>query len=229
MLISTILDDLRYGELSAHGMFMTPDLAVTDKSRLIHHINIALTELYTRFPLLTRELTLIQLEGKTLYKLHEENTFEVGEQASYDKYIYNSLDYPFNGDLIRVLGAYDEEGYELRINDSTADCVITTPAVDIVELPAPVDRDAIFIIYQAKHYKITKDTDEVMLPSNFLPALLAYVAHRVYSGGTAQEHAMIANTMFQKYELFCTQQRDYATDNSVDFERNTKPCLGGWV
>lgn len=229
MLVNTIIDDLRFGELSAHGMFMTDDLSGKDRSRLVHHMNVALTELYTRFPLLTRELTLVQIEGRTLYPLRLEHRVEMGNMVDYDHYIMDSDNFPFTGDLVRVLGAYTEDGTELQINDSTAQCVITTPAVDVVELPIVVPMEALFLIYQAKHEEVNLDTVEIHLPVNFKPALLAYIAYRVYSGGTAQDHSAIAQMMLQKYELFCTQQMQYATDNSVDFEKNTKPCLRGWV
>jgi len=229
MLVEDIIDNLKYGELSAHGMFIGPDFAESDKLKLIYHINIALTELYTRFPLFTRELTLLQLEGKTVYFLHSDHTLQAGDKVTYDKYILDTREFPFDDDLIRVLSAYDEGGNERRLNDSTAECTITLPAPDIVEIPMPVTGEALFLIYQANHYKVDALTHEVMLPINFLPALLAYVAFRVYSGGTSQEHMNISNSMLQKYELFCTQQRDYSTDNSVDHERNIKPCMRGWI
>lgn len=227
--MSDIIKDLQYGELSAHGMFVSHPISEQDKERLIYHTNIALTELYTRFPLFTRELTLIQKEGKTVYLLDKVHAVTNKDDVNYDKYIIDSPEFPFNNDLIRILSVFNEEGDEIRINDSTADCVVTTPAPDMLEVPVPIDTNALFIIYQANHYKIATDTDELMLPTNFKPALLAYIAYRVYSGGTAQEHVNLANLMLQKYELFCTQQRDYGTDNSMEFERNTKPCLGGWV
>ena len=229
MLVDDIIANLRYGELSNHGMFLNEDLAESDKVRLIHHINVGLTELYTRFPLFTRELTLIQLEGKTIYNLKSEYTYQAGTAPDFEHYILDSRDYPFDDDLIRVTAVYDEGGKERRINDSTASCVVTFPAPDIIEIPEPIHLEALFLIYQANHYKLDSLSHEVMLPANMLPALLAYVAYRVYTGCTGQEHAMLANSMYQKYELFCTQQLHYGTDNSIDMERNIKPCLGGWI
>lgn len=229
MLVEDIINDLKYGELSSHGMFMADDFTEQDKARLIHHMNIGLTALYARFPLLTRELTLIQVAGKTIYKLHSDHTTFDVNAVDYDTYLIDSIEFPFNDDLIQVLTVYDEEGNEIRINDFTADCVVTLPAPDILEIPAPVDTNALFLIYQAKPEKVDMSTKEIILPDNFKPALLAYIAHRVYSGGTAQEHVNQANVMLQKYELFCMQQREYGTDNSHENDRNIKPCLGGWI
>lgn len=229
MLMSEIIKDLQYGELSSHGMFAISPITEDNIERLIHHTNIALTELYTRFPLLTRELTLIQIGGKTTYKLSSKYTLSIIDTPSYDKYIVDSEEFPFNDDLIRILKVYDEIGNELSINDPTTQCTVSVPAPNVIQLPFSVDTNTLFITYQAKHYEIKSVDDELILPANFKPALLAYIAYRVYSGGSAQEHMNLANVLLQKYELFCTQQREYGTDNSGDFEKNIKPCLGGWL
>ncbi|UYF10868.1 hypothetical protein 12VC501_gene0070 [Vibrio phage 12VC501] len=226
--LDEIITDLSIGELQQHGWFMGT-LDVNNKRKLIACINIGLTELYTRFPLLTRELTLIQIEGKTIYPLRVENTLSNGELPSYDKYIDYAINYPFTGDLIRVLQVYDEEGNEVRLNDSTACRVVATPAMDVLEVPQPVDGDALFVIYQAKHPKVDESNINLYLPLHLKPLLLAYVAYRVYSGGTTQEHIMLANTMLQKFELLCTQQITLGTENSNDSDRNIKPCMGGWI
>lgn len=228
MTFEDIINDLHYGELNSHGMFMTA-LTEQDKQKLIAHANIALTALYTRFPLLTRELTIIQMEGKTAYELTSKHAITDKTHVGYDKYIIDSVEFPFNNDLVRVLSAYDEEGNEIRINDSTACPVITTPAYNVIEVPIPVDTNALFLIYQAKHPIIVDQDSQVYIPEQFRPALLAYIAHRVYSGGTAQEHVMLSNQMYQKYELICIQNREYGVDNSFEGDRNIKPCLGGWV
>lgn len=229
MLVEDILKDLQYGELATHGMFMENTLSVENREKLIYHLNIALTALYTRFPLLTRELTVIQLAGRTLYPLESKYAVTDKVNVGYDKFILDNLDYPYNDDLIKVISVYDEIGNEVRINDSMACPVIFTPAANVLEIPQVTDTNALFVIYQAKHPKVNTAGDILSLPINFKPALLSYIAHRVYSGGTAQEHVTKANEMLQKYELFCAQQREYGTDNSQEHERNVKPCLGGWV
>lgn len=229
MLMSDIIKDLQYGELSTHGMFAVLPITEDNKQQLIRHTNVALTELYSRFPLLTRELTIVQIEGKTTYKLSKEHTLSIIDKPSYTKYIVDSEEFPFMDDVVRILKVHDEIGNEIRINDSTARCVVTTPAPNVLQLPYAIDTNILYITYQAKHYEITKEEDKLILPSNFKPALLAYIGYRVYSGGSTQEHVNLSNMLLQKYELFCTQQRDYGTDNSYDFEKNIKPCLGGWV
>lgn len=228
MNIDDIFSDLQYGELSKHGMF-ADTLSENDKERLITHINIALTALYTRFPLLTRELTLVQIGGRTAYVLSKEHAVTNTTDVGYDKYIIDTPTAPFNNDLVKIVEVYDELGNEIAMNDWTACPVVVTPAYNIIEIPQVVDTNALFVIYQAKHPVVSLQNKEIHLPEQFRPALLAYIAHRVYSGGTAQEHINLSNMMLQKYELVCAQNREYGTDNSYDGDKNIRPCLGGWV
>ena len=229
MKLADVFDDLIYGELSKHGMAMTGTLSEQDKNILTKHINVALTELYTRFPLLVKELTIIQYSHITEYVLDPKYALTNKESTERYKYIYDSRFEPFTGDVIRIESVLDEIGEEVVLN-SVGDCKVAfTPSPNILEIPNPIETNAMFITYRANHPKVELLTDELLLPMNLKPALLAYVAHRVYSGGTAQEHVMISNTMLQKYEMICMQQRELGMTNQDENNPNYIPCLGGWI
>lgn len=228
MTLNEIIDDLKYGELASHGMFAT-DLSMGDKDKLIAHINICLTELYTRFPLLTKEFTLIQYSNITEYWIKSE--FAKTNTASTEpiKYILDSVDYPFKDDLIRFECIYDEMGDEVIINNSTECNVTATPAMDMLQIPDPIDTNAWFVTYRAKHPLVTRDTTNLLLPSNFKTALLAYIASRIYGSSTSQEHSAKSVSLYQQYELFCLQQENYGMVNKLDNEYNHKPEDRGWI
>ncbi|UAW01162.1 hypothetical protein [Vibrio phage BUCT194] len=228
MTFEDIVNELKYGELNNHGMFMN-QITEQDKQRLMHHCNIALVELCSRFPLITRELTVTQVEGVTSYVLTSEHTYQAPDQATLDKYIFESAEYPFNDDLVAILGVYDEIGNEIRMNDSTTSCTVFTPMYNIIEVPMEVDTNALFVLYQAKHPVITCNTSKIYIAAQFLPALLSYIAYRVYAAGTAQEHMVMANTLLQKYEMHCLQLRNTGVDSAIEWDANTRPCMGGWV
>lgn len=228
MKLQTVFDDLMYGELSKHGMSAEGVYSENDKAKLVHHINVALTELYTRFPLLTKEVAIEQKSGITQYHLNSKYAVSNTESTE-TKYIIDTFDKPFINDVIRVEQLYDEVGNEISLNDPSTCLVAFQPAVDILEIPNPVDTNMLFAIYRAQHPKVTTVTTDLLLPEHLKPALLAYVAYRVYSGGTAQEHVNLANIMQSKYELFCTQQREYGMTNQDDNAGNCKPHLGGWI
>ena len=218
-----------YGELNKHGMMVDGVLTPEDKLKLLYHINVSLTELYTRFPLLTREVAVKQFSGITEYHLNSKYAVSNTTSPEPKKYIIDSRENPFTDDVIRVEQIYDEVGQVIVINDPNACNVAFAPAMDVIEIPNPVETNMMFAIYRALHPKVTVDTTDLLLPPQFKPALLSYVAHRVYSGGTAQEHAMLANQMLSKYELFCTQQREYGMTNQDENIGNCKPSLGGWI
>lgn len=225
MTLNEIITDLQYGELSSHGMFATA-LTEENKSKIIANINVALTDLYTRFPLLTRELTLKQIEGITTYPLIRGNAVSSGNSLGF---IMDSPMYPFLGDVIQIQEVYDEYGNTIHLNTINACIGVATPAPDVLQVASPLEGEVLFVIYQAKHPEVTLSTVDLLLPAQFKSALLAYVASRVYAGGTSVEHSTISNTLYSKYELFCTQLRMYGVDNSDYSLANPKPMLGGWV
>lgn len=226
MTFEDVIDDLKYGELSLHGMFLG-ELTETNKGKLLAHANVVLTELYTRFPLLSKEVAIKQMSGITEY--HLDSRYAVSTGGSDPKYIIDTAENPFTDDVIRVESLYDEVGNELSINNPNTCFASFTPSMDVIEIPNPVDTNMVFAIYRARHPKLLNTTDDLLLPIQFKPALLAYIAARVYSGGTTQEHAAIAATMQSKYEMFCAQQREYGMTNQEDNVGNCKPAMRGWI
>lgn len=228
MKLDSIYDDLIYGELSAHAITMDGTISAPNKLRIISHINVALMELYSKFPLLMKELTLIQDEGLTEYPLKIEHATS-NPTSGYPKYIKDSLEHPFLGDVIRVDSVFDEVGDKVLVNAISPLKAVFTPDPQTIEIPSPTDTNALFVIYRAKHPTVDTTTKELLLPENFRPALLAYIAYRVYSGGTAPEHATISAAMYSKYSMFVTAQEEYGLVNKDIIDLNYKPVMGGWV
>lgn len=229
MKLEDILNDLVYGELSAHGIAFNGVIEIKDKPRVIAQINNILTDLYTRFPLLTKEVVVVQDSGITEYHLNSRYAVSNKAVTGVPKYILDTVDDPYTDDLLRIENVFDEVGDCLLINSDSACKVALTPAQDILEIPNPVDTNALFVIYRARHPKVTLNTEDLLLPEQFRTALLAGVASRIYSGGTAQEHLTISNNLYQKYELLCTQAEMFGMVNKHETTLNKKPCLGGWV
>lgn len=229
MKLEEIIKDLIYGELSAHGMCKSGDILEKDRPRVVAHINTVLTDLYTRFPLLTKELILVQDSSITAYHLHNRHAISNTASTDPEKYILDTPAEPFMNDVLRVDAVYDELGDNLLLNSDSACKVALTPAQDVLEIPNPTDTNNLFVIYRANHPRVELLTDELVLPEQFRSTLLAGVASRVYSGGTAADHMNISNNLFQKYELLCSQVELFGMVNKHDTILNKKPCLGGWV
>ena len=100
MKVSDVFSDLVYGELSSHGLAVDGVVEGADEKRLLTFLNAGLLALYSRYPLLFKELRIRQLSYVTSYKLKVEHAVTNTSDAT--KYIIDSRISPFTGDVIRV-------------------------------------------------------------------------------------------------------------------------------
>lgn len=229
MKVQDLIDDLGAGELSSHGIFINyPQITQLNSTKLMRCINSALTALYTRFALLTKEVVVNQLGYITHYRLNSLHSV-INNQSKEVKYILDSPNDKFNDDIIRIEAVYDECGVKFSLNNTTDCRVALTPAMDVIEIPNPVQDMKLFVIYRAKHPTIERVTDTILLPPHFVPALCVYVAHRVYSAGTTQEHMALSQQMLQQYEMMCTEYQLNGVVNEDDGESPLMFARGGWI
>lgn len=225
MKLDDIIFDLKSGELSSHGIFVNLDKE--NKDRLISCINSGLLALYTRFPLLTKELVIKQRSDTTLYKL--KSIYAVtNKEVGVPKYIIDTVRDPFKEDVIRIESVQDECD-NLLLNNTSECKVALTPSMDAIEIPNPCEGNYLFVVYQAKHHKVDEVANTIELPEHLKQALLAYIAHRVYSGSTAQDAMAISQAFYQKYELLCAQYVEAGMTNQDDNEYSLQFDKGGWV
>ena len=228
MKVSDVFTELVHGELSAHAVAMMGSISDTDTPRVISYINSGLLALYTRYPLLMKELRLRQYSNITSYKLRIEYA-RTNTASTAVKYIIDSTVAPFTGDVIRVEEVADEVGDVLEINSSDYDKVVLLPSMDTLEIPNPTDTNVLFVVYRAKHPQLSSKDDDIILPMHMLTALYAYVGSRVYAGGTAAEHVAKTAELTGKYEMLCQQLEMQGMVNSDIQKINMRPELGGWI
>ena len=228
MKVSDVFSELVYGELSAHAIAMLGGISDTDTPRVISYINSGLLDLYTRYPLLMKELRLQQYNYITSYKLSVEHA-RTNSASKEVKYIIDSKLAPFTGDVIRVEEVTDEVGDVLEINSTDYNKVALLPSMDVIEIPNPTANNVLFVTYRAKHPTLTSKNDNILLPVHMLTALYAYVGSRVYAGGTVAEHVSKAAELTSKYEMLCQQFEMQGMVNSDVQKSNMRPELGGWI
>lgn len=244
MLLSDIFEQLTYGELKQFsiGGFSSGAIQPKDYPEVISHINLGLLSLYTKFPVLEKELIIELQEGISIYQL--DYAYAESNPAGADvKYIQDTTDAPFLDDLLRIDSAYTAWGDELRLNDDAVNSIDYSPAQyslfipswDSVQVPNGmiVQDDLIYIIYRAKPVKITNDVDpttyDVFIPETMLEALLQFVVSRVHSGRTGQEAEQSSIIAKQKYEAICVELEMRNILNSADNRTNIKLDENGWV
>ncbi|MGL4252863.1 MAG: hypothetical protein ACRCR2_02220 [Fusobacteriaceae bacterium] len=220
---------LANGELRTHPWAMDGYFNENTVNKVVAAINTAITEVYTRFPLLTKELVLLQHSGLTEYLL--EPRFAVTDPTEVPiKYIDDSKYEPFTGNLLRIEAVYDEIGDELAMNNTHSCKVFFTPAPNIIEIPNPVDTNALFVTYRTRPPLVTKDTTYLDIPAQALPLIMAYVGFRAYAASSDQNQAQLSMVNYQKYELMCANLTVKGMDNEYNTTNpNCKAERRGWV
>jgi len=237
MKLSEVFEMLQYGELANLSLSGDIDEPVgireQDYPTLINHINLALTDLHTKFNLKERELVVQQYDEISFYDLDSKFAVTNTESTEPVKYIIDSVDNPFNDDIIRINSIYDEGGNEVAVNDENVDNSIFLNSYKRIQITAPVSDNTTFILYRANHAKLsTSNPDlnaEVELPAYCIEALLSYVASRVHSQRTSQEAQATAVNLMSKYNMICDQLEEknvlYNSPSNTNFKLGDR----GWV
>ena len=206
MTLDEIINDLKYSELKQLGiakqLSSTSDVTKTAAEReILVHLNLALTELYKRFDLRTEETVITLVEGQTLYTLSTANVYN--DPANLSGYLSAFTD-KFN----HVLGAYDEEGKEYRLNDENDALAIFTPSYNSVQVPNPIAGEAVYIVYSAAPDTVAWADDltsiDIPLPPAMKEALLHYIGYRGHTGkdGSVDKEN---NTHYMRFEASCNR------------------------
>lgn len=227
MKLSDAFTELAYGELHGNALAMNGYIQEKDAEKVKHFLTMGLTALYTRFPLLLKELTVVQKSWLTQYPLKKVHAVtDPGEEV---KFILDSRLDPFLGDVLRIEEVVDEVGDVLELNSTDYDKVALTPAMDVLEIPNPCEGNALFVTYRANHPPLVDMDSEIQIPMQYLGALYAYVGARAYAGSVAQEHVGKSSELTSKFEGICRQMELLGMTNSDTLSINMKPRMGGWV
>lgn len=162
-------------------------IATSDYPTIINHINLGLIELYKKFPIKFRELTLQLYDYITLYDLITDRTESVGTLSPL--YIIDgSLEpaYQFTGDILLITNVYNEVGDEFPLNDMNIETSIMTPEPNVIQMQYPASENTLSIIYRCMPQRIdnttTLLTTSVPLPLQFLEAISAWIGYRHFAG-----------------------------------------------
>jgi len=204
MLLSDLYTNLSYGVFSnlSIGSDGAGTIPTESQDRLLHYVQRGLTALHTKFYMVSKELVVQAFDGKTLYPLQQKYAL-TDPTVVPKKYIADSIEHPFLGDLIKIVAVADEGGLELPLNDTNDIYSLFTPSPDILQIPMAVTGDAYFLLYQADHPKLAPGdlTQEVNIPGMLEEPLELYVASKVLSSMNGPEHAAKSVEYFERYEL----------------------------
>lgn len=235
MQLGYILQNLTYGELKQVGVGGHDDGAIQPENykEVIGHINLAMQNLYSRFPLDEKEFLLKTVLGKTIYQLTPNNAIS----QNLDGFILDTVTEPFTGDILRIHSVFNEVGCEVPLNDMGDANSFYLPSYDKVQIPRAQSVATFAFIYRANPEVVTVPevvtdldlTQEVRLPQVLLEALLVYISYRIYKGQGGEQGTGLAQAAKQHYERLCLEVETGNLLNNASNNANLKPELNGWV
>jgi hypothetical protein len=216
MRIQELFRLLSYGELS--NLDLSGEGSGTIKKerypQLINYINEGLLKLYSRFPLLQKDLIIELRSDITIYPLKLEYAESVGSNVEYP-FIKDRPGKEFTGDVIKILEVHSSCGSEYTLNDKGNPHSLFTPQPDVLQVPYPKAGIALGVQYQARHPKLLDTGSKILAQNIELPfflesALQNYVAHKVYGHMNGAENTAKSQEFQVNFERLCAdiEQKD---------------------
>ena len=212
MLLKDILDELVNNELGnipdgkpqwATGTF--------NYKRLIQCVSLGYVELHKRFSLKKESLLIHPQEGITVYVLDPK--YAVSNTASSeDKYIMDSAENPFTGNLAKIDSIYDVEGEEVAFETTKFGDEIFLKNYRTLIIPKPSVFPELNLMYRAIPSPIVLQNEgelatyEVDLPYTYLQPLILFAAGRAYTNRGAENDTNNESAIyFANFEQACMQ------------------------
>lgn len=226
MKLKRFFEYLTLGELKQLGIGGYEDykeIQEEDYPEVVAHINLGLTKLYTRFPLLEKELVLETRLDKYVYLLSSKYAEASGNE---DWYIQGE----YNNDLIRVNSVYLGDT-ELSINDEFSPSTgVYLPSYNSIQIPFATGAEELTIIYRAQPEEVPLDLDfDIPIPDVLVEALLVYVEYRIRKGMGGEQGVALGQQALQMFEMFCNDVEKKNILNNADNSVCIRNKLGGWV
>ncbi|QDH83940.1 hypothetical protein Axy22_070 [Achromobacter phage vB_AxyP_19-32_Axy22] len=181
------------------------------KTKVVIAINEALTRLHSRFILKENTVIVEMQEGRTTYPLLKKYAVSSYDPASgICPYIMDLAGEPFNDDVIKILSVYDSNGCKRALNDPDDCRSLFSPRPNYLQNPSPRNNEAISVLYQANHVRLScaedaNDDGIIDIPEVLDSALDSYVAFRLYSGINTAESKASAQEMLGHYDSVCNE------------------------
>ncbi|MGH1461236.1 MAG: hypothetical protein ACRBB6_04290 [Neptuniibacter sp.] len=236
MLLSELFDLLTYGELSqvSIGGKNSGGIAAADYAKVVSHVNMGLTALYTRFPLRYDEVMIEQQDHLQTYYLQPQFAETNTESTEPFKYIKDSVYFPFLNNVIQIVNVFSEMGEERPINKSDDVLSVYVPKFNAVTIPYAMEGNTFSVLYKGNHEKIIVDgsfdpeTVAVEIPEPLVEPLLIYIAGRIVGNMGSTDNLNASAQYKSRFELALLEVENLGLINNQDL--NTDRLLrNGWV
>lgn len=235
MKLSEFFSLLSYGELAnlKVGGKDCGGIYPKHSDEVVSYIRQGLTDLHSRFALKHNEVIIQQYANITMYPLRYEYAQSNTTSTQPYKFIEDTVEDPFQEDIILIESAVDEGGCEIEINRENDKCSIYTPQPDVIQLTYPEDENAIAILYKANHAKIDLSTNvpsniDIEIPAQLVRPLALYVSSLAHTAVGSPEGMNTGATKMIEYETACLQIEVFGLIHKEEWT-NDRVGRNGWV
>lgn len=203
MKISNIINDLKFGELRHFNLGESDPEGVHP----IHHvmitnlINQGIQDIYSRVPLLFKQIFIQPRTATTIYPLQSKYAITSTSSTVY-KFILDSVEEKFVGNVLSIMGVYNEAGCELPLNDSNKCNSVFTVGLDTLQIPRPSDTEPLAVLYRTFPEELDETgdiTQEVELPAPYRQALIMFIVAKCHLSRAHMDSEMKEQSYLAKY------------------------------
>lgn len=176
---------------------------------IINALNLELTQLYSRYPVLEKDVAFRRFPEISLYHLTRRYCRSNDESKELYKYILDTHDNPFLGDVLKIENAYTESGQHIVLNDNNNPRAWFTPSFDTIQIPNTTDIDTRIAIigYKAKPEHIDPNTTDfekdIYIPSYLEEPMIYGITMRVAERLPTQTGIQVVQMAQAKYKELC--------------------------
>ena len=176
---------------------------------IINALNLELTQLYSRYPVLEKDVAFRRFPEISLYHLTRRYCRSNDESKELYKYILDTRDNPFLGDVLKIENAYTESGQHIVLNDNNNPRAWFTPSFDTIQIPNTTDVDTRIAIigYKAKPEHIDPNTTDfekdIYIPSYLEEPMIYGITMRVAERLPTQTGMQVVQMAQAKYKELC--------------------------
>lgn len=227
MKLQSIFDHLSAGEFSQLNIFGSGQGVIDDNNidKVVSHINLGLTDLFSRFELKLSRATIQLQVDQTSYLLTSKNAVN-GRGAVTPMYILDTSINPFQDDVLLITRVLTDADFELPLNRLDVKYSLMTSGMDRLEVPLDIvnknlslQQDYItnnlYVHYRCNHRVIdlTKgvadpERIDIDIPLTHLTALMYFVASRANNPVGMGQEFNAGNTYSAKYEMECLRLKN---------------------
>jgi len=223
-------------------------------NRIIRLLNAGLDVLHQRFELAKNTIQIQTTKGQVKYTLDSSNALSKNS----DGFIIDSLDDPYENDLIEIMAVHAPNGRELLLNnhsehvnrdgvlhDVSVDCLhasLYTLDYRTLRVPPNLMDTVLTIHYRSSGKKLKPLADPlndpiddlvIHIPVSYMNALTFYIASRVYNSKGAETIGRgifhEGNNYQTKFEQECTQLKASGFESDVMISDNSSFYNRGFV